>query len=66
MDQGNALETIRGLASLAAEKMRQILNDPKNSQYAKIQVIILILKMFMPSQLFPVEFVGVTPRIPPG
>ena len=43
MDQENALETIRGLAPLAAEKMRQILNDPKSSQYAKIQVITLIL-----------------------
>lgn len=42
-DQGNALETIRSLAPLAAEKMRQILNDPKSSQYAKIQVITLIL-----------------------
>ncbi|MBR0513684.1 MAG: hypothetical protein IJK06_05460 [Clostridia bacterium] len=43
MDQENALETIRSLAPLAAEKMRQILNDPKSSQYAKIQVITLIL-----------------------
>ena len=42
-EQGNALETIRSLAPLAAEKMRQILNDPKSSQYAKIQVITLIL-----------------------
>ena len=43
MEQGNALDTIRGMAPLAAEKMRQILNDPKSSHYAKIQVITLIL-----------------------
>ena len=43
MKQDNALDTIRGMAPLAVEKMRQILSDPKSSQYAKIQVISLIL-----------------------
>ena len=41
--QKDALEQIKGLAPLAAEKMKNILESDKTSVYAKIQVITLIL-----------------------
>ena len=41
--QKDALEQIKSLAPLAAEKMKSILESEKTSVYAKIQVITLIL-----------------------
>ena len=41
--QKDALEQIKCLAPLAAEKMKSILESEKTSVYAKIQVITLIL-----------------------
>ena len=41
--QKGALEQIKSLAPLAAEKMKSILESEKTSVYAKIQVITLIL-----------------------
>ena len=42
-ESDRVLDAIRDLAPLAVEKMRGILQDPKSSHYAKIQVITLIL-----------------------